>query len=50
MKDMGKERRKRQIRGEGAAWMQRVGVVALRKRDCQKLQRHVLQDPDVVTA
>lgn len=26
------------------------GVVALRKRDCQKLQRHVLQDPDVVTA
>lgn len=28
--------------------MDREGVVAL-LRDCQKLQRHVLQDPDVVT-
>lgn len=52
MEDVRKGKRKKQTRGGGSSVDGPV-VAPLKEREreinCQKLQRHVLQDPDVVT-
>ncbi len=48
MENVRKGKRKKQTSGGGSRVDGPV-VALLRERNCQKLQRHVLQDPDVVT-